>query len=582
MSSSRPLPSDENSHNCPCLLASIAARGARSRSSAGLRYRPSIDAQELERKARVAQLLLDAARTLGDTLDPERVFDRFHELLEAVVPHDGVVVSSYDAHDDLIRAEYCWTDGNRLDVSQFPPLPLNREGGMQSRVIMTGEPFVFNDVAARVKEGGTYFDVDREGTLTRVPDAGEPETQAAIMIPVKQAGSVVGVVQVMTAEPEFTPEQLEIVDGLVTQMAAAVRNARLHAEQRRLEAAEAAARAVAEEREQAANVLDAVGDGIFLLDRTGNVSLWNRAAALLTGRPAGSVRGGPVTSVFADWEALVDRIPVAERGAGTRSATFPVRVGAWDLWLSFVAVRSPEGIVYAFRDLTAERALDEQKSDLIATISHELRTPMAAVYGAAQTLLSREDELSAESKRDLLEMIAAQATRLSQITDEVLLATQLDRGTLAVESAPVDIGRLVNTTVEAMRSQLPPVEVTIAPDVGEASGAADRIQQVLVNLLDNAAKYGAVPIGVRVEPAGSFVRISVSDAGPGIPFSEQRLIFERFYRSGPALTRSPGGTGLGLFISHELVRRMGGRISVRSQPGAGTTFVVDLPLAARG
>jgi signal transduction histidine kinase len=550
--------------------------------SVGIRYRRRIDAQELERKARVAQLLLDAARMLGDVFDPERVYDRFHELLAGIVEHDGVVVSSYDEHDGLIRAEYCWTDGSRLDVSQFPALPLNRAGGgMQSRVILSGEPHVFNDVAEKVKEpGGTYYDVDAEGTFTKLPEHGEPETQAAIMIPVKHGGKVVGVVQVMTGASEFSAEQLEIVDGLVAQMAAAVRNARLHAEQRRLEAAEAAARAVAAEREQAASVLDAVGDGIFLVDAAGNVRFWNRAAALVTGRRAKSVLGRPVVETFAEWATLVERIPVAAHGAAARSATLPVEIGSWTLWLSFVAVRSTYGIVYAFRDLTAERALDEQKSDLIATISHELRTPMAAVYGAAETLLRRGSDLTPETQQEMLAMIASQATRLSQITEEILLATQLDRGTLTVVAEPVDVGALVRATIDALRPQLlaaEDVKVDVDPAVGEASGAGDRIQQVLVNLLDNAVKYGAGPIGVRVEPADGTVRILVSDSGPGIPYAEQRQIFERFYRSGPALTRAPGGTGLGLYISRELVRRMGGQLGVRSQPGAGATFVVELP-----
>src|SRR5262245_12393444 len=213
----------------------------------------------LERKARVAELLLDAARTLGDTLDPERIYDRFHELLEGVVPHDGVVVSSYDEHDGLIRAEYCWTDGNRLDVSTFPPLPLNREGGgMQSRVIMSGESIVFNDVAEVVKQpGGTFYDVDREGTFRKLPEEGPGPTRAAMMAPVKHEGKVVGVVQVQTSETEFSAEQLETMEGLVALLGAADRNARLHAERRRLEAAEQTALAVAAERERAASVAEA-------------------------------------------------------------------------------------------------------------------------------------------------------------------------------------------------------------------------------------------------------------------------------------------------------------------------------------
>ncbi len=494
--------------------------------------------RELERKARVAQLLLDAARMLGETLEPDRVYDRFHDLLADVVQHDGVLVSSYDESDGLIRCDYAWSDGNRLDTSVFPPLPLNREGGgMQSKVIVSGEPPLFNDVAELVQRpGGTYYDVDREGKIRRLPDSGPPGSRAAMMVPVKHEGRVVGVVQIMSNSAAYSAEQLEVVDGLVGQMAAAVRNARLQKEQRRLEAAEAAARAVAGEREQAANVLDAVGEGIFLVDRAGIVRLWNRAAALVTGVSADDVRDKPVVDLFPDWRALVTRIPVVEHGAAARSATLPVGVGRRDLWLSFVAVRSADGVVYAFRDLTSERRLEEEKSDFIATISHELRTPMAAVYGAAETLLNRETTLTPEQKHELLEMVASQAARLSQITEAVLLATQLDRGTLPVEPEPVDVGELTRATVDAMRSQLPPsaeVDVEVAPQVATATGAPDRIQQVLVNLLDNAVKYGGDGrVSVRVEPANGAVRILVADSGPGISFAEQQRIFEKFYRAG--------------------------------------------------
>ena len=539
----------------------------------------------LERKARVAQLLLDAARTLGETLEPDRVHDRFHDLLAELVPHDGVLVSSYDDGEGLIRCDYAWSDGNRLDTSVFPILPLNREGGgMQSRVIVNGEPLLFNDVAEVVQRpGGTYYDVDRESKVRKVPESGPPGSQAAMMVPVKHEGKVVGVVQVMSNSAEYSFEQLDLVDGLVQQMAAAVRNARLQKEQRRLEAAEAAALAVAAEREQAANVLDAVGDGIFLVDHRGTVRLWNRAAALVTGMAPDDACNRPVFEVFPEWDALVARVPVVEHGAAAQAATLPTRVGSRDLWLSFVAVSIPDGIVYAFRDLTAERSLEDEKSDFIATISHELRTPMAAVYGAAETLLHRDAELTPSQKQEMLEMVASQAARLGQITEAVLLATQLDRGTLAVESEAVDLGELTRSTVEAMRPQLPPaadVTVEVAPEVGTASGARDRIQQVLVNLLDNAVKYGGDgPVSVRVEPDNGAILILVADSGPGIPFAEQQRIFEKFYRSGPELTRTQGGTGLGLYISRELVQRMGGRLDVRSAPGAGATFVVELPRA---
>jgi PAS domain S-box-containing protein len=546
-------------------------------------YFQSVTERELERKARVAELLLEAARELGESLEPERVYDRFHVMLANVIEHEGVVVSSYDARDELIRCEWAWSDGERLDTSIFPSLPLNRQGGgMQSRVIISGEALLFNDVSDRVRDpGGTYYDVDREGTLRKLPESGPPGTRAAMMVPVKHEGRVVGVVQVMSNAAQYSAEELELVEGLVGQMAAAVRNARLQRERRRLEAAEAAARAVAAEREQAASVLEAVGDGIFLLDGDGLVRLWNRAAALITGIRPDRARGKAVAEVFPEWDTLGERIPIADDGSAAKAATFPVEVDGAELWLSFMAVRSADGVVYAFRDLTAERRLEEQQSDFIATVSHELRTPMAAVHGAAQTLLHRNVELTPGQNRELVEMIATQAARLGKITEEVLLATQLDRGKLTVERKPVDIVELARATVDAMRPQLngAVVNLDVAPGTGAAAGAPDRIQQVLLNLLDNAVKYAAGPFTVRVEATDGVVRLSVADCGPGLTLGEQERIFEKFYRAGPQLTRPSGGTGLGLYISRELVHLMGGSLDVRSQPGAGATFVVELPLA---
>jgi two-component system, OmpR family, phosphate regulon sensor histidine kinase PhoR len=541
--------------------------------------------RELERKAEIAELLLDAARELGETLEPERVYERFHQLLADVVEHDGIIVSSYDERDCLIRCEYAWVEENLLDPATFPMLPLNREGGgMQSRVITSGRPLLVNDFAGRVHETGAYYDVDREGTIRKVPDAGTATTKAAIMVPVKDEGRVVGVVQIMSERLEYTPDQLALVEGLVAQMAAAVRNARLQKERRRLEIAEAAAQAVAAERQQAAQVLDAVGDGIFLVDGEGLIRLWNRAAELTTGLPAAGANGCPVAEIFQEWQAIAERVPVEELGAAARAVTLPIAVDDRELWLSFVAVHSADGVVYTFRDVTGERRLDEEKRDFVATISHELRTPMAAIYGAAETLRQRSTTLTAGHREQLVEMIATQAARLSQITEEVLLTTKLDREELSIEHEAVDAGDLVRSTVKALREQLPrSTKISIAVDrrTGAASGDAARIQQVLFNLIENAAKYGrGSPIRVEVKRVNGAVRIAVADSGPGISRSDQARIFEKFYRADPQHTRAPGGTGLGLYISRELVQRMGGSLDVLSDPGGGATFIVELPRAS--
>jgi PAS domain S-box-containing protein len=545
-----------------------------------------VDSRELIRKAEVAELLLLAARRLGESVEPELVYERFHELIGDVLQHDGLIVSSYDDRDDTIRCEYAWTDGAVLDATSLPPLKLNREGGgMQSRVIVTGEPVLFDNVPERVTTvDGVYYNVDAEGRMEKIPDSGPAKTTSAMMVPVKEEGRVVGVVQLMTDRGLYSEADLDLFDGLVAQMGAAVRNARLQQEHRRLEAAEAAAQAVAREREQAARVLEAVGDGIFLVDRQGVVRLWNAAAALVTGLSADDVLGRKLVDVVPASAALADRVEVAAQDAMARPVTLPVELGGRDLWLSFVAVRITDGVVYAFRDVTAETRLEEEKTDFVATISHELRTPMTAVYGAAQTLL-RRDEMSPEQRRQLIEMIATQAARLSQITEEILLTTRLDRDEVTVHHEPVDVGAAVESAVEAMRSHLPEdmeMKVEIAADVGPAAGDSDRIQQVLLNLIDNAAKHGRSPVRISAGTSNGLVSIAVSDSGPGIAPGERERIFEKFYRAGPQLTRLSGGTGLGLYISRELTRRMGGRLRLESEPGEGATFVVELASPSSG
>jgi PAS domain S-box-containing protein len=537
-----------------------------------------------DRGAEKAELLLAAARYLNETLELERVYDRFRELLAEAVPHNGVIVSSFDPAAELISADYAWVDGGKLDPAVLPPLPLNREGGMQSRVIVSGEPLLQNDVPEQVKDpAGVYYDVDREGHMRKLPDEGPPGVQSALMLPVKHEGEVVGVVQLMHETIRYDDEQLELAEGLVGLMAAAVRNARLHERAQAEAAARARAEATAATREQASRVLEAVGDGVLMVDTDGKLRFWNRAAELVTGRSRDAAVGRDAGEVFVGWQAVSAEIPISDEPEHARPVTLPVEVDGSELWLSFLAVRSPNGVVYTFRDLTLERGLEAAKSDFIATLSHELRTPMTAVLGAAKTLLRDDISLAPERRQQLLEMIGAQGTRLTQITEEVLLANRLDRGDLRIDNERVDLSQLVSDAVETMSHDAPDsISLSAAPNgSAEAIGDRDRIQQVLVNLIDNAVKYSPEggEVVVSTVPASASVRVEVADQGIGIPPAEQEAVFEKFYRGDPQHLSVPGGTGLGLYICRELVQRMGGSIGVRSRPGEGSTFWFQLPRA---
>jgi signal transduction histidine kinase len=536
-----------------------------------------------EWSAETARILVETARRLGQTLDPHEIYDCFHELLSETIHHDGLLVSSYDPEANLITCDYAWSDGVKLDPTTLPPLAPNREGGgMQSRVIESGRPLLANDVAERVSTGkGTFYNVDAEGNVSKVPETGEVDTRAAIMVPVKHEGQVVGVVQVMSDRAPYSAEHAELLEALVAQMSAAVRNAKLYEERRRLEAAAEAARAVAAEREQAARVLAAVGEGIVLVDDTGVVRLVNPEGARIAGRSPDEIVGRPIGEVFQGWHAVEQHLRSA--GGETSRRAVPLTIGGREAWLSIVAVQSADGFVYALRDETSERSLDRAKSDFVATVSHELRTPLASIYGAALTLQRRETMLAEEQRRELLAIVAREAARLGEIVDEILLTAQIEAGRIRLNEDSVDLAEAAQAAVAAARPRADRHDLAVETAAPVPAVVADepKLRQVLVNLLDNAIKYtpGGTRILVDVAAEGGRVFARVHDQGAGIPAAEQARIFEKFYRLDPDQTSGVSGTGLGLYISRELVERMGGELTVSSREGEGSTFAVALPAA---
>ncbi|TML45281.1 MAG: response regulator [Actinobacteria bacterium] len=341
--------------------------------------------------------------------------------------------------------------------------------------------------------------------------------------------------------------------------------------------------------ERHARVLEHVDDGVSLVDDRGIIRHWNPAAQAITGIPAEQALGRPAGETLPGWEVVAPLIPIANiPGPGSLEAkVVPLELDGREVWLSISGVSFSDGIVYAFRSLTEERALDELKGEFIATVSHELRTPLAAIYGSAQTLLREDVELVESDKKRLLDVIAHESERLSRIADDILFANKLDSGQLTMGENGIDLRALARDVVAEMRACFASrddisFKLTVPDALDSIAGDPDRLRQVLINLVDNAVKYspdgGRVEVAVEARDGG--VRIAVRDEGIGIAPLEQRRIFGKFYRVDPGLARGVGGTGLGLYICRELVRRMEGRLSVSSEEGKGSTFVVDLPVPA--
>jgi two-component system, OmpR family, phosphate regulon sensor histidine kinase PhoR len=408
---------------------------------------------------------------------------------------------------------------------------------------------------------------------------------------------VVGVARLY--DEQFDEAEVALLEAVVESIKHALERIRLGEERDVLFAREQAARREAEaiaienarlyqeaeERGQAARVLGYVADGVFLVDAKGVVQLWNPAAEAITGVPAEAVLGRPVEGTIPGWNELARAVTVASAPAEStgRATTLPVEIRGRELWLSVAGVGFEEGTVFAFRDLTEERRLEELKSDFIATVSHELRTPIAAIHGAAKTL-EREDIVFTDDLRDhLLSVISDQSDRLVHLVSDILVTSQLESGRLVLASEEVDVRDVARGVIEAARTHAPEelsLELVAPPVLAVVAADRDKLWQVLANLVANAIKYspGAGRIEVRLERRQAHLRIGVRDEGVGIPHREQQRIFEKFYRLLPNMTRGVGGTGLGLYICRELVRRMGGSIWVESNEGRGSTFFVELPL----
>jgi signal transduction histidine kinase len=234
------------------------------------------------------------------------------------------------------------------------------------------------------------------------------------------------------------------------------------------------------------------------------------------------------------------------------------------------------------RTVAELRRLSALRADFISLVSHEVRTPMAAVIGSARTLQQRWRDLSPEQRDAFLALIADETDRLAALVGEVLDTSRIDSGTFSYAFADFDLGGLVNETVATAELARDDANITasVPSDLPVVHGDPARLRQVLTNLIDNAVKYSpeGAPVEVRASAVNGHATVEVVDSGSGIPPEDQTLIFEKFGRVRG--TSSKPGTGLGLYIARAIAEAHGGTIEVSSDPGHGSTFALTLPLTA--
>jgi len=303
------------------------------------------------------------------------------------------------------------------------------------------------------------------------------------------------------------------------------------------------------------------------------------------------VRGRTVLEAFRlpELAEMVKRLPQERRVRG-----FEIELrGLEDRWLEVNAAATldragaPRGAILVFHDLTRLKQLESTRQEFVANVSHELRTPLSLIKGFVETLLGGAKDDPAVATR-FLRTIEKHTDRLTYLIEDLLTISRLESGGLVMNRQPVRVRAEAQRVLDELQSRAQEKQVTLENAVPEglaAAADAERLHQVLFNLLENAIKYGRQAGWVRVgaqrlpEPK---VQVWVEDNGPGIPPEARERVFERFYRVDRARARETGGTGLGLAIVKHIVQAHGGEVWLKSEWGTGSTFFFTLPLAGEG
>ncbi|MBK8100481.1 MAG: PAS domain-containing protein [Planctomycetes bacterium] len=333
--------------------------------------------------------------------------------------------------------------------------------------------------------------------------------------------------------------------------------------------------------------LDGTGEGVLVVDTQGHLVAGNSAAAGLLQRPIAASIGQRFADV-APWPRLAEAVrqslltgaphtfELLDDRDRERKRTLDVHVQAVP----------GVGVVIGIDDLSRLRQLESHRRDFVANVSHELKTPLAAILGFVETLID-DPAMAADTRQRFLGKIARQSERLAALVGDLLTLSRLDEERDALLPAePTDLAAIVRETLRDLHALAERKRLRIVGELTERPvpirGEPESLRQVVGNLIDNAIKYtpegGAVTVRVLARDAA--VRLEVTDTGIGLSDEDKERVFERFYRVDKARSRELGGTGLGLAIAKNVVRALHGEIGVDSVLGGGSTFWVTLPLAS--
>ncbi len=346
-------------------------------------------------------------------------------------------------------------------------------------------------------------------------------------------------------------------------------------------------RTLKEERNLSSAILSSMVEGVAVINSAERLMFANRAFADILNLGAEPKEGSALVEAARQTEliAAVRQVLGGKPSVQGEIVTGTVRQRNFAMTVSAVKAGEASGAVVALHDISDLRRLERVRRDFVANVSHELKTPLTAIQGFAETLLGGAID-DRENRRRFLEIILDHARRLARLTDDLLELSQIEADRIEIEARPLPVAPLIENCVETTRPRAVEKHLALSidcpPGLPEIAGDRRRLSEVLQNLLDNAVQYtgpgGHIEVSAHAD--GRDVVITVCDTGIGIPQADQTRIFERFYRVDTARSREVGGTGLGLSIAKHLVEAHGGRIWVESEVSSGSRFSFSVPVAA--
>jgi len=521
--------------------------------------------QETERRAGELASINMVGQALVAETELEALIELIGEQIRATFAADIVYVALLDEEQDTIQFPY--TYGEEL-------VPLKPGQGLTGKIMQTGEPLLINR------------EMDRRRAELGITRIGK-RALSFLGVPIQFGGQTLGVISAQSTSQEgrFDEDDLRLLNTIAANVGTAIRNAQLFEEVKR-------------QKQYYQAVIENSPAAIVLLDMQANVTGWNPAAERLFGYAESEALGRNVDDLVARSEALhSEAVRYSEKALQEKQVHILARRTRKDGTLVDVDVSGLPvkvdghyvGFIAIYHDVTelqrarqvAEQA-NQAKSAFLANMSHELRTPLNAIIGFTRIVRRKGAESLPEKQLENLDKVLTSAEHLLSLINSVLDISKIEAGRIEVHPSSFELAPLVKQVIDtsqALTQEGVQLKLDVQPGIPQLYSDEEKVQQILLNLLSNAAKFthqGEIVLAAFKD--GDVLRVDVADTGIGIPRQAVERIFEEFQQADSSTTRKYGGTGLGLSISRSLARLLGGDLTACSVEGEGSTFSLSLPL----